>query len=195
MKQTTLKTRLQLTAGLLGTLLILLFVSPATAQLNYNASSVSIKVSGTSNLHDWDEKSSTATISANIAIGSNGTITALQSLNFITPVGALKSEHSGMDKNTYKALKKDTNPNISFIQKTATITGNTIKSHGILTIAGKAVETDLVTTYRVNADKTITVTGTKNINMLDYGVEPPKALLGTIKTGKDIVLSFTITMK
>lgn len=188
-------TKLQCTSGLLGTLLILLFVSPATAQVSYNASSVSIKVSGTSNIHDWDEKSSTATVSANITIGSNGTITALPALNFSTPVGALKSEHSGMDKNTYKALKKDANPNISFIQKTATITGNTIKSHGTLTIAGKAVETDVMVTYKVNADKTITVNGTKTINMLDYGVTPPTALLGTIKTGKDIVLSFTITMK
>lgn len=195
MKQGQLTTRLQCTAGLLGTLLILLFVSPTTAQVNYTASSVSIKVSGTSNLHDWDEKSSTATVSANIAIGANGTITALQALNFITPVDALKSEHSGMDKNTYKALKKDANPNISFLLKTATVTGNTIKCHGVLTIAGKGVETDVFVSYKVNADKTITVTGTKTINMLDYGVEPPTALLGTIKTGKEIVLSFTVTMK
>lgn len=195
MKKTKLITRLQCTAGLLGTALLLLFVNAATAQVNYTASSVSIKVSGTSNIHDWDEKSSTATVTANIAIGSNTSITALQALNFSTPVAALKSEHSGMDKNTYKALKKDANPNISFVQKSATITGNTIKSHGVLTIAGKGVETDVTVTYKVNADKTITVTGSKVINMLDYGVEPPTALLGTIKTGKDITLSFTIVMK
>lgn len=170
-------------------------MSPAMAQTNYTASGVNIKVSGTSNLHDWDIKSATATVSASIAIGSNGTITALQALHFTTPVNALKSEHNGMDKNTYKALKKDANPNISFLLKTATVTGNTIKCSGVLSIAGKAVETDVLVSYKINADRTITVTGTKPINMLDYNVVPPTALLGTIKTGKDVVLSFTITMK
>jgi hypothetical protein len=195
MKTTSLITRLQCTAGLLGTLLILLFAIPATAQTNYTASGVNIKVSGTSNLHDWDVKSSTATVSATITVNPAGTITALSALSFTTPVDALKSEHSGMDKNTYKALKKDANPTISFLLKTATVTGNTIKCRGVLTIAGKGVETDVLVSYKVNADKTITVTGTKTINMLDYGVEPPTALLGTIKTGKDVVLSFTITIK
>jgi len=195
MKTTSLITRLQCTAGLLGTLLILLFAIPATAQTNYTASGVNIKVSGTSNLHDWDVKSSTATVSATITVNPAGTITALSALSFTTPVYDLKSEHSGMDKNTYKALKKDANPTISFLLKTATVTGNTIKCRGVLTIAGKGVETDVLVSYKVNADKTITVTGTKTINMLDYGVEPPTALLGTIKTGKDVVLSFTITIK
>lgn len=195
MKTTSIITRLQCTAGLLGMLLILLFANGAKAQVNYTASGVTIKVSGTSNLHDWDVKSSTATVSATITVGPAGAITALSALNFTTPVDALKSEHSGMDKNTYKALKKDANPNISFLLKTATVTGNTIKCHGVLTIAGKGVETDVFVSYKVNADKTITVTGTKTINMLDYGVEPPTALLGTIKTGKEVVLSFTVTMK
>lgn len=195
MKTRNFATRLQCTAGLLSMLLILLCVNASIAQTNYTASGVTIKVSGTSNLHDWDVKSSTATVSATITVSPAGAITAVSALNFTTPVEALKSEHNGMDKNTYKALKKDANPNISFLLKTATVTGNTIKCHGVLTIAGKGVETDVFVSYKVNADKTVTVTGTKTINMLDYGVEPPTALLGTIKTGKEVVLSFTVTMK
>jgi YceI-like domain len=195
MNRLRINTTLKLTAGLLGILLVMLFASPATAQVNYTASNVTLKVSGTSNLHDWDIKSATASVSANITVNTVGAITALSALNFTTPVINLKSEHNGMDKNTYKALKKDANPTISFVSKTAIITGNTVKCHGTLTIAGKGVETELVATYKVNADKTITVTGTKSINMIDYGVAPPTALLGTIKTGKDVVLSFIITLK
>ncbi len=184
-----------LTPKLLGLLLMLVFVTPITAQINYNANSVSIKVSGTSNLHDWDVISNTAIVSANIAISANGAITSISALNFTTPVIALKSNHAGMDKNTYKALKMDANPNIVFTLKNTTVSGNAIKCNGILTIAGKSVETDVVVTYKVNTDKTITIIGSKNINMLEYGVEPPTALFGTIKTGKEVVLSFTITMK
>jgi polyisoprenoid-binding protein YceI len=195
MKKIRLIKRWPYTIGLLGMLLVLFSVSKANAQTNYTASSISIKVSGNSNLHNWDVKSATAAVSATIATSPAGTITALSALNFSTPVIALKGEHSGMDKNIYKALKKDTYPNISFVLKAATIANNTIKCLGTLTIAGKSTETELLVFYTINTDKTITVTGTKKINMLDYGIEPPTALFGTIKTGKDVVLSFTVVMK
>jgi hypothetical protein len=35
--------------------------------------------------------------------------------------------------------------------------------------------------------------GKQKIDMTLYGVEPPKALMGTIKTGKDVVVDFKVT--
>ena len=183
------------TSGLVSMLLIMLFTSPLIAQVNYTAKNVILKVSGSSSIHDWYVQSTTATVTANIIVSHSGVITALSSLNFTTPVAALKGEHNGMDKSMYKALKKDANPNISFVLKTASVIGSTIKCHGNLSIAGSSTETELVVTYKVNADKTITVTGTRSINMIDYAITPPTALFGTIKTSKDVVLSFTITVE
>jgi hypothetical protein len=34
---------------------------------------------------------------------------------------------------------------------------------------------------KVNADKTITVTGTRNIGMKNYGVKPPSFMMGAVK--------------
>jgi polyisoprenoid-binding protein YceI len=102
-----------------------------------------------------------------------------------------------MDNNTYKALNVDKNPNITYVLSSATVTpvdGNTytIKTTGKLTIAGSTRETDVVATGKMNADKSISVTGSKKFKMTDYGIKPPTAMLGTIKTGDDITISYNL---
>ncbi len=103
-----------------------------------------------------------------------------------------------MDKNTYKALNTDKNPTISFVLTSATVTatgGNNyqLKCVGKLSIAGTIKHTDLVATAKYNpADKSFTVTGVKKMKMTEYNVSPPKALMGTIKTGDDISISYNL---
>jgi len=64
---------------------------------------------------------------------------------------------------------------------------------GKLTIAGTVKHTDLVATAKYNpADKSLTITGIKKMKMTDYNVDPPKALMGTIKTGNEIAISFNL---
>lgn len=103
-----------------------------------------------------------------------------------------------MDKNTYKALNTTKNPNISFTLTSAGITatgGNNyqINAVGKMSIAGVVKQTDLQATGKYNpADKSFTVTGVKKMKMTDYSVDPPKALMGTIKTGDAISISYTL---
>ena len=100
-----------------------------------------------------------------------------------------------MDNNTYKALKADKHPNISYVAKTVAITrtdasGFSAKTTGSMTIAGTTNATDIAATVKINGDKTITVTGSKKIKMTDYKIDPPTAVFGTIKTGNEITISF-----
>jgi len=162
----------------------------------------SVVISGTSTLHDWDMNCTSANTMANFTVGANNQITAFNSVVFSMLVGDLKSKHTAMDNNAYKALKKDKNPAIAFVMiaGTGTVTnlgnGNyTVKCKGKLTVAGTTLETDLVANCKVNADKTITVTGTKAIDMKQYNVDPPSFMMGAVKTGKDITLKFTLTLK
>lgn len=162
----------------------------------------SVVISGTSTLHDWDMSCTSANTIANFTVGANNQITAFNSVVFSMLVGDLKSKHTAMDNNAYKALKKDKNPAIAFVMTagTGTVTnlgnGNyTVKCKGKLTVAGTTLETDLVANCKVNADKTITVTGTKAIDMKQYNVDPPSFMMGAVKTGKDITLKFTLTLK
>jgi polyisoprenoid-binding protein YceI len=101
-----------------------------------------------------------------------------------------------MDKNAYKALKTDKSATITFTQTSATVSADgTVKSVGRLTIAGSTVITDIIAVTKVNADKSISVKGSKKISMKDFKIDPPTFMMGTIKTGNDITLKFDLTLR
>lgn len=179
-------------------LLQLVMITTITnAQVKYSAKDdLNLLVSGTSTLHDWDMKAAKGESVALFTFNATGDIIGLTGLTVSVPAEALKSEHGGMDKNAYKALKTDKAPIISFKLATATITpNNTIKCTGKLTIAGATREAEIIANYKLNSDKSITVTGKKNISMKDFSMEPPTFMMGTIKTGNDIVLKFDLTLR
>lgn len=194
MKKTTLiKSALLIALGFTLTI-------AAIAQTNYHTQVVDIKLNGTSNLHDWEMKAISGTSDATFVV-DNGKVTSLSKMNFSIPVKNLKSGHSAMDKNTYKAMNTDVNPNISFVLTSATVItagGNNYKLNcvGKMTIAGTTNQTELLATGIYNpADKSFTITGIKKMKMTDYKVTPPKALLGTLKTGNDISISYNVKFK
>ena len=170
----------------------------ASSQTVYHSGTSDIRLNGTSNVHDWEMKAAKGTSEATFVVNANGQVTGLTSLKFSLPAADLKSGHSGMDKNTYKALNTEKNPTISFVLTSSTITatgGNNyqLKCVGKMSIAGTVKHTDLVATGKYNpADKSFTVTGVKKMKMTDYNVSPPKALMGTIKTGDAISISYNL---
>ena len=174
------------------------FCTAVVAQTIYQSQELDIRLNGTSNIHDWEMKAVKGTSEAAFNVDASGKITSITRLSFVLPATNLKSEHTAMDKNTYKALNADKNPNISFVLSSSTVTptgGNVYQIHcqGKLTIAGKSNQTELIATGKYNpADKSFTVTGVKKMKMTDYNVDPPKALLGTIKTGNDISISYNV---
>lgn len=181
----------------LFTLLLLMYAPLCVfAQTNYRSSNVNITIKGTSSLHDWAEKSSAGTAAAAFTV-SNDKITGLSNLMFTMPAKTLKSEHKTMDNNTYKALKTDKHANITYAASSATITpaganAFTVRTKGKLIIAGTARETDITGTATLHPDNSITVTGSKKIKMTDYNVTPPTAMLGSIKTGNDLTISYNL---
>lgn len=176
----------------------LLIISQGIAQSKFQSESVSIQLAGTSSLHDWTEKSDQGTGYAVFAVNSNERVTSLSSMTFTLPAKSLKSDHSLMDKNTYKALKTDANANISFVLTSAKLIpldgdNYEVKCEGKLTIAGTTNDTEITGTGKYNAaDKSFTVKGSKKMKMTDYKVKPPTVMFGTIKTGDDITISYTI---
>ena len=170
----------------------------AIGQTVYQSQAMDIRLTGTSTLHDWEMKAVIGTSEASFSVDHNDKVTSLSRLSFTLPAKNLKSNHAVMDKNTYKALHADINPNISFVLTSATVTSTgqnnyQLNCSGKLTIAGTTKETDLVATGKYDpADKSFTVTGVKKMKMTDYNVKPPKVMLGTIKTGNDIAISYNV---
>ena len=174
----------------------LIFTFNSFAQVKYiSKGNLSIIVSGTSTLHDWDMKSAAGSFEGIFTVNAAGAITAVSGVNFSTTADALKSGHNSMDKNAYKALKTDKSNTISFLANNSTISvidasNFLVKAIGKLTVAGKTLETDINATCKVNADKTITIMASKKISMKDYAMEPPSFMMGTIKTGNNVTLKF-----
>lgn len=154
-------------------------------------------VDGTSNVHDWTIEAKAMSGKASVALES-GDLKVIKSLDFSVEVEQLKSGKSGMDKNTFKALKSTSHKNITFklvkVVKITTISDNnyTVETQGDLTIAGVTKRINQSFTAKLIGKKMV-FTGKQKIDMTLYGVEPPKALMGTIKTGKDVTVDFKVT--
>lgn len=184
----------------LGLLFSITLPFAANAQAKFIATAGTIAINGTSTLHDWEMTAQKPSVEAVFVQDATGALSTLSTLSFTLPAEALKSGKGPMDKNAYKALKTSANRNISFVTTQASVTpaganAYLVKCTGKLTIAGTTRETDLQATCKLNADKSLQVTGTKKLKMTDYKVEPPSFAFGTVNTGDAINLNFNLTLK
>lgn len=178
-------------------LLTIGFVNAQETKLSSSESKLT--VFGTSNVHDWEVVANTMSGAA-VFETENGALKTIKSMSFIVVSESLKSGKSGMDKNTFKALMTDKHKNIVFVvtnilKVTANSNGTyTVATQGNLTMCGVTKKISQTFTIKVVGGK-FTVSGKQTIDMTVYGIEPPKALMGTIKTGKDVTIDFNVTYK
>lgn len=166
-------------------------------EFKVNLAESKLVVDGTSNLHDWTIDAKSMGGKATFSIES-GDLQEIKNLDFVVEAEKLVSGKSGMDKNTFKALKTSVNKKIIFkLIKVNKITAQTknvylLETQGDLTVAGATKRINQSFTIRLLGKKIIFY-GKQKIDMTLYGVEPPTALMGTIKTGKDVVVDFKVT--
>lgn len=171
------------------------------AQTQYQSAAMKITVEGTSNIHDWDMNASKGTATAEFVFDANGTLTELSSLSFSMAAESLKSEHTTMDNNAYKAMSASKYPTISFTATSSTVRhtgGNNyvIETRGKLSISSVTRDVDLVTNCTVNpADKSINSTGSYKLKMTQYNVKPPSIMFGAIKTGDAVTIKFNFLLR
>lgn len=161
-------------------------------QLITETSSVIIK--GTSSLHDWESKAEVIYGSADFIINSENELTGIAQLDFSVDVESIKSGKSVMDRKTRGALNAKKHPAITFsITDVNSITTDSIFVAGELSISGKKETVELAVAYQIDDQGLLKVTGSKKLLMTDYGIKPPKAMLGTLKTGDEIEVVFETT--
>jgi polyisoprenoid-binding protein YceI len=125
---------------------------------------------------------------------------ALQKFDLSVPVKSLKSKESGLDKNMYKALKADENPDIVFHLSGYEVTPSTvsheaghIKADGTLTIAGQTKPVVLEAEGIPDQD-VLQVKGRYTLLMSDYGIKPPTMMMGTIKVRNPVVIEYDLRL-
>jgi len=173
------------------------------AQTNYKLAQgkdVTIKVLGSSNVHDWEMASAVMESQGEFVINAEHQLTALPAFNLALDAKSLKSEHQTMDERTYKTMKADQYPKIVYKLASAAITElekgkYTIKTTGKLTIAGVTQTINMVVNATVNADNTITCTGAEPLKLTDYKIDPPSFMLGAMKVKNDLTIQFNLVYK
>jgi len=177
--------------------MLVLTLTPVLGQTNYRQVAGSqIKVTGTSNLHDWDMVATNFTLAATIKT-AGGQLQDLTALSFVLPVNNLKSNEDLLNTRAYNALKAEQFDKITFKLTKATIIPQQkiIKATGNLTISGVTNPVELQTNYVVNADESITCKGSQTIKMSDYKIKAPTFMMGALKTGDVVTIDMLLKLK
>jgi polyisoprenoid-binding protein YceI len=101
----------------------------------------------------------------------------------------LSSPKDGLDKNMHKALKVEQFPDITFTLARLEGASGSLRGVGTLRIVGVEREVVLVITTEPRGN-TLVVKGRLPLLMTDYGIKPPTALLGMLKTDSKVTVTF-----
>ena len=186
--------------------LLLLAASSAAAQSTMRLAvgqDSRLWIEGTSNLHDWSCKATSLDAQVEVELGFREAADFpryLKSVQVKVPVADLKCGHDQMDKNLRKALKADDSTQIKYVMATFDAVGGgenngyVVHTVGTLTLAGRenTVKMDVNAT-RLNAGG-VQARGEVPILMTEYGIKPPTAMFGAIRTGDRVVVKFDLTV-
>lgn len=194
--------------SLLSSLLLLLFLfvfsgSVIAQSSNYELLDRStMQIDGTSTIHDWTSDVEEININFDFnasALTPESDENPVTSLTLTVPVEEIESGKGRMNGKMYDALKKDDHPNIRFELSSAEVTETasagssfTLNTTGTLNVAGVSKEINFPVEGSVGEDGDYTFTGSYELNMRDYDVDPPSAMFGTIKSGEMVTISFEL---
>lgn len=172
---------------------VILFMSVsnlALAQVSYKLDSKksSMVIKGTSTIHDWEMN--VESVNGALTLQKDNDLSKLSSGNLEVDVKSIKSDHSLMNKKTYSALKKDEYPQITAKLLHVDPADGSVDLK--ITIAGKTKELKDNFKMKQEGSGAFEITGSLNIKMSDFDVEPPVALMGTISTGNEVSIDYKL---
>ena len=117
----------------------------------------------------------------------------VKSASLVVPVAQLECGNKTMNEHMRKALKAEANPQITWKMTSYQVQGANVVINGKLTIAGKENAIELRGTGSAE-NGTIRFKGSKQFKMTEYGVKPPSLMLGTMKVGDPVTVSFDLVL-
>lgn len=185
--------RLLLKHGLFS-LLFIAAVQFSFAQKTYQLQNTpDLKVSGTSSLHDWVMPSNEASGTMK-AEAESEKLMKITAIDVKMPAESIKSGKKAMDKKAYKAMKTNKHKFVEFSLDNATKSSDTWTLKGTFSIAGKAKKVN-IKAKEVSNSGAFTLKGSYAFKLTDYDIDPPTALMGSIKTGDEVEVSFDVSFK
>jgi hypothetical protein len=151
-------------------------------------------VRGTSTLHDWELRSET--IMSEVVFSENGEgIGSLESVMFIVEKTTLESDRSRLQEMAHEEMEAGAHPEITFRSDDGIIRSKgeeyNVTVRGDITISGVTRNISVDATC-MGGDEEMVCTGTRDLQMTDFGIEPPRLMLGALRTDDDITVEFRI---
>lgn len=155
---------------------------------------------GSSNVRDWrcDATSLDASVDIDDALHAAASVARIRRVQVRVPTHALTCGRSQMDHIMYKALHVDDAPDCRQIVGRFEIVSSaggdqpTLVMQGTLRIAGRERVVRMPVELEDQADGSVRAKGALPILMTDYGISPPTALFGVVRTENRIVVKFDL---
>jgi hypothetical protein len=157
---------------------------------------------GSSNVRDW--RCDATTLDASVDFGEYGVrasdpmgVTQLRHVQVRVPARALTCGRGQMDRIMYKALHVDDEPDCQQIVGYFDVVARSSREHdlvmqGTLRVAGRERSVRLPIEVERLPDGTLRARGALPILMTDYGITPPSAFFGVLRTENRIVVKFDL---
>jgi polyisoprenoid-binding protein YceI len=170
----------------------------AAGQAPLAIDSARVTISGTSNIHAYTATTTTVRIRkgqlAAVAEGADLWESALkpggvEAFEVAIPAATLSSPREGLDANMHKALMVTEHPDIIFrLLRFEPRQGGGFTGIGNLKIAGvvREIAMDVTTERKANG---LFVRGQVVLLMTDFGIKPPVALMGMLKTDPKVTVA------
>ena len=159
-------------------------------------SSSKIWVEGTSTIHDWECEVGqfAGSVTADAAEAGFADLTAT---SLAVPVQGIDCDNGTMNGKVRDALGSSP---VRYDLRSAEI-GDAdadgwfpIRTTGRLTIAGETQNVQMTVKGKALDGNRFRLTGQHALKMTDYGVDPPTAMFGTLKTGDEVTVHFDATI-
>lgn len=149
-----------------------------------------LRVEGTSTVHAWE--CTFGSVNGTVEAEPGAAPTAAQ---ISVAAKSIECKNGTMNKKAVEALKASAHPNVTFdLQRMEPAGTDTYKATGRLTLAGTAKPLTMTVKVEPTGADRLRITGQTPLQMTDFGMSPPTAMLGTLKTGNRVVVHFDVVV-
>lgn len=124
---------------------------------------------------------------------------AVRGVNLTIETGRLECGNGTMNGHMRKALKADAHPAIVFRLGSYDLakSGDTLRVNltGDLTIGGTEKTITLQAVAKDGGERTLLVEGSHELRMTEFGLKPPRLMLGTLKVHDKVKVGFNLVLK
>lgn len=161
-----------------------------------------MKIDGSANVRDWDAEVTRINATVEMKKFDTSDLSSLtadhfKKLELRIPVEDIDSDSRRLTRNLQDYLKIDDHPTITFKLngvESVELNGNTakIKAKGVVNAAGQDKTVEMNVNAKVNGNK-VTFEGVQDLKMTDFGIDPPTAVMGTVRARDEIQIIYSLT--